>query len=598
MRIFDRLVGLETEYAIVPGAIAPGSPLGWEKLTRFACYRRLVEVLRQRTTVATALHFKEGVFTASSGAVWFESERFAVDTGLIEGATPECRGPIEAAIYQQAQDRLLTECSLLARSTRDHNETPLDFRLLKNDRDAAGNVYGSQENYEAVIASGWRLAAWRIGLTLLLIPATLTWASLLLVLLAFLIYVVLFSLAATTWRAIRGKPSRWEAWLLHPQWLDNPSETRMPLPDWLERTMLVVFNLAILPIELPLTLLVKTVAFAPQRRALEAFLMTRAVFAGAGMLTAEGDFGLADKGPAMNCLVGYGDFLFRRPVFNFGHFLKTIGAEIPFSPLDLRDLYVSRQRLQIGLGDSNMAPVAELLRIGATALVLDVIESESRGEVPPSPWPRLRHPLKALRQVCADPTLQTEVELTDGRSMTAVELQRWYAERCQTFLEQFPQPAADAIALCRLWTDTLDKLEHAPQELLGRIDWITKRHLLERAGDGLPWEAKKKIDLRYHELSPDGYFRRFEAAGGVEHWAGEGEIERAMRSPPPDSPATMRGHYIREFSGGEDLLRVGWRKITIGSGWGRRVVRLRRYRRASDSDTATPRTDSEPFRDE
>ena len=158
MRIFDRLVGLETEYAIVPG-----SPQGWGKLTRFACYRRLVEVLRQRTTVANAQHFKEGVFTASSGAVWFEAERFAIDTGLIEGATPECRGPIEAAIYQQAQDRLLADCSLLARSANASQGEPFDFRLLKNDRDAAGNVYGSQENYEAVIATGWRLAAWRIG---------------------------------------------------------------------------------------------------------------------------------------------------------------------------------------------------------------------------------------------------------------------------------------------------------------------------------------------------------------------------------------------------------------------------------------------------
>lgn len=584
MRIFDRLVGLETEYAIVPG-----SPQGWGKLTRFACYRRLVEVLRQRTTVANAQHFKEGVFTASSGAIWFESERFAIDTGLIEGATPECRGPMEAAIYQQAQDRLLADCSLLARSAQGAHGEPIDFRLLKNDRDASGNVYGSQENYEAVIATGWRLAAWRIGLTLLLVPALLTWTSVLVTIVAFVTYVLLATLFLTTVRALRGRPSRIESWLVHPQWLDNPSETRMPLPEGLERAMLVVLNLALLPVEIPLTLLVKAVAFVPQRRALEAFLMTRAVFAGAGLLTADGRFGLADKGPAMNCLIGYGDFLFRRPVFNFGHFLKSLGAEIPLSPLDFRDLYASRQRLQIGLGDSNMAPVAELLRIGATALLLDVAESEARDGASPAAWPRLKRPLTALRQICADPTLQVKVELRDGRSLTALQLQRWYVERCQEFLEHCPQATADSLALGRLWSDTLDKLEHAPQELLGRIDWITKRHLLERAGDGLPWEAQKKIDLRYHELSPDGYFRRFEAAGGVEHWAGEGEIERAMRSPPPDSPATMRGHFIREFSGGDDVLKVGWRKITIGSGWGRRVVRLRRYRRASEV---------EPLRDE
>ena len=36
----------------------------------------------------------------------FEAERPAAGGGLIEGATPECRGPREVLVYQRAQDRL------------------------------------------------------------------------------------------------------------------------------------------------------------------------------------------------------------------------------------------------------------------------------------------------------------------------------------------------------------------------------------------------------------------------------------------------------------------------------------------------------------
>ena len=102
-------------------------------------------------------------------------------------------------------------------------------------------------------------------------------------------------------------------------------------------------------------------------------------------------------------------------------------------------------------------------------------------------------------------------------------------------------------------------------------------------------EARKKIDLRYHELSEDGYHQRLSEAGLVETpcgqaWLNDAELDRAMRTPPPDSPATMRGHFIREFADGNESLRVNWKRVTIGQGRSRRVIRLRRYRRAMKLD--------------
>ena len=165
--IFDRLVGLETEYAIRFHADVPREP----PPSKYQLYQGLVARLRRRLLTVTARHFKDGVFTAAGGAVWFETERPSSGSGLVEGSTPECRGPRQVLAYQRAQDRLLSEAAA---------ETQLggDFRLIKNDRDAKNNVYGAQENYEAILATGWRLLLWRVGLVLLVPAMLLTWLGL------------------------------------------------------------------------------------------------------------------------------------------------------------------------------------------------------------------------------------------------------------------------------------------------------------------------------------------------------------------------------------------------------------------------------------
>lgn len=634
MRIFDRLIGLETEYAIVPAGRAGA---GESFPSRLRCYRMLVAALGRRLPVVEAQHSKVGVFAANSLAVWFEAERFTVDTGLIEGATPECRGPFEAVLYQRAQDRLLAASAADA-------AVPGGFALLKNDRDAQGNVYGAQENYEATVATGWRLLAWRVGLVALLLPTIVTWIGMLAIILGTISVFALLACGAFIKRWIVGA-GRFDRLLVNPRWLEA-DDIISPLPEWLERVMLVLFNIAVAPVLLPLTLLIRWTVFVPQRRALEAFLVSRVVVGGAGWLDEHDRFQLSDKGPGITCRIGYGDGLFRHPIFSFGHFLKAFIGEFPFNVRDFADMFRRRQRLQISIGDSNMAPFAELLRIATTTLVLDVVEGEiesrARGKAKNGgatgmdggagagggagggdgagagygaidgdrdvdvdgdvegengeavdddneAWPELARPVAALRAICADPTLRSRVALRDGRSMSAIELQHWYVRRCALALARQPGLPPRAAWVMRQWHETLEALRQAPESLAGRLDWVAKRRLIEETGAGLSWEARKKIDLRYHELSEDGYHQRLSEAGLVETpcgqaWLNDAELDRAMRTPPPDSPATMRGHFIREFADGNESLRVNWKRVTIGQGRSRRVIRLRRYRRAMKLD--------------
>ena len=85
---------------------------------------------------------------------------------------------------------------------------------------------------------------------------------------------------------------------------------------------------------------------------------------------------------------------------------------------------------------------------------------------------------------------------------------------------------------------------------------------------------RKKIDLRYHELSSEGYFARIKEQGGTEELLDQDELERARRNPPAGTPATARARYIREFAGGDIPITANWQAIYLGSGANKRVISL------------------------
>ena len=74
------------------------------------------------------------------------------------------------------------------------------------------------------------------------------------------------------------------------------------------------------------------------------------------------------------------------------------------------------------IGDANLGQVSTLLRTGTTALVLSMIEAGT------APEPALREPVAALQAISHDPTLKAKVELSDGRRLTALEIQRIYLD--------------------------------------------------------------------------------------------------------------------------------------------------------------------------
>ncbi len=107
---------------------------------------------------------------------------------------------------------------------------------------------------------------------------------------------------------------------------------------------------------------------------------------------------------------------------------------------------------------------------------------------------------------------------------------------------------------------------------VGRVDWLSKRWMMDQLGEDADWPARKKVDLRYHELSEDGYFYKLMATRPDLRLVDEARIERRRRSPPPSSPAARRGWLIREFANSDESMQSEWAYAMIGRGRHRRRV--------------------------
>jgi Pup amidohydrolase len=553
--MFDRLLGLETEYAV---GFRPRKPRG-PRIPNAILFERVVKQVGAKVPIVPAIIREFGWYTASGGAFRLERNPFLGPlpaAGLLEGATPECRGPRQLLLYQRAQDALLSRA--LANSGGDDGEAA----LLKNNRDAQGHGYGSHENYEATVASWLSLLVWRLGLVFL-IP-TLLLPTVLLIVASFALlaalYIPVLALSVLSGR-VQVRAGLWE-----------------PVVDG-------VFGLVLLPIALVVGVFIWLTGFRRVRRQMLAFLVSRPVIAGTGTVGPDGRFGLSPRALSIRLVTGVAAECYR-PVYYFGHVVKCTLGVLLGDWWGYARLFHKRQRFQIGIGDSNMCQTAEYLKLGTTLLVLEAIEAGALAGAP-----RLRRPVTALRAICADPGLKTSVLLVDGRRWTALEIQRFYLNACKDFVARTCPGHGEAETVLRLWEEMLDGLERDPRQTFGKIDWVTKRSLLEELGPDAPIEARRKIDLRYHELTKEGYYLRLEAASIAPTLVEPEEVLAAIQVPPQGTPAAIRGRLIRE-SQGNVPLRAGWNAVIIGEGKGRRVIRLPAHGCETDGPSVLP--DSAP----
>ena len=550
--IFRRLIGLETEYAIRFGL--PGPSPGNKRI--FEHFRAILRA-RVATRPGRGMRQKQELFTQNGGAFSYEHLPHCTTGGLIEGATPECRSPSQLLLYQKAQDLLLTECMAEVEKVA-FGSLDGELGLLKNCRDAEGHRYGAQENYEVDIGRGPWLAIYRLGMTMLL-PWVFLWTAFAwLVQVVLVILLVPFFLVLMLMHSLVPPLQRW-------RWLSAVAEGGSEFEDSLGHMALWLSYGLSFPVMLPHLLLLRLCAFRDVRRHALAFLITRPILTGAGTVESGGRFGLSEKGPAIRRVMRWTIAPADRCVLDPGNLLKRLLIGMDFRRVSIPPLFHRRQRLQLGLSDSNMAQTAELLKVGTTSLVLDMMEDGFLAEAP-----RLARPIDALHRLVQDPSLSETFRVRrrgqrGSVSMSALEIQRDYQRRAEAYLKEADAPSMEAFQVVRLWGEILDRLERGEREsLVGKLDWITKRALLEECAPTGSESVLKTLDLRYHELG-NGYLARLEREDLAPVLVTEGEARRAMLEPPDQSPARLRGRWIRDHQGMPMTAAISWDSVHLGS---------------------------------
>jgi proteasome accessory factor A len=202
------------------------------------------------------------------------------------------------------------------------------------------------------------------------------------------------------------------------------------------------------------------------------------------------------------------------------------------------------RRLHVIVGDSSMSEVTTYLKVGTTALVLDMIEDGCfQGDL------GLESPVGALRAISRDPTLRQRVRLRDGRAFTALEIQLLYLEACQSHVRRAGADAS-ALALLARWDDVLTRLARDPMAADRHVDWVIKKRLIDRYiarhDSSIEDPRVRLLDLQYHDVgSARGLYHLLARRGEVETLVRDEVVERARHRPPQTTRARLRGDFIR-----------------------------------------------------
>jgi proteasome accessory factor PafA2 len=300
-------------------------------------------------------------------------------------------------------------------------------------------------------------------------------------------------------------------------------------------------------------LVARATPFADLVAGLVPFFVTRQVFTGAGRVSIGPDgsvpgFQVSQRADFIEVEVGLETTL-KRPIVNTRD-----------EPHASADRY---RRLHVILGDANLLEPATYLKLGTTALVLDMVEA---GTLPAGLT--LAAPVRALHDISHDPTLRTNVRRADGRSVTALDVQWRYLEAARAHVEQRdapdPQAAVETEDVLRRWEDVLTRLGRDPATCHRDVEWAAKLRLLDglAAREQVTWGHPRlaAVDLQWSDVRPDkGLYHRLVARGAVDRLVPDEEVARAVDEAPEDTRAWFRGQCLRRY--GSAVAAASWDSV-------------------------------------
>jgi len=277
------------------------------------------------------------------------------------------------------------------------------------------------------------------------------------------------------------------------------------------------------------------------------FLITRQVLTGAGKI-------LPTPGGATFCLSQRADHIWEsvssattrsRPIINT--------RDEPHADAELY------RRLHVIVGDSTMAEPTAMLKVGATDMVLRMIEAGV-----PMRDMALENPMRAIREISHDMTGKAPVTLASGRTVTAIDLQQEYLVRVRDFVEASGEISETDRKVFDLWERGLLALQSGDLTSVEReLDWVIKHRLIRRYQEkhslGLTDPRIARLDLAYHDISrTEGLYNLLAARGLVERVTSDVEVLESTAVPPQTTRARLRGEFVRKAQEAKRDYTVDW----------------------------------------
>jgi proteasome accessory factor A len=275
------------------------------------------------------------------------------------------------------------------------------------------------------------------------------------------------------------------------------------------------------------------------------FLVTRQIFLGAGKLlqTARGTvYSIAQR--AEHIWEGVSSATTRsRPIINT--------RDEPHADAE------RYRRLHVIAGDSNMSEYATYVKMGTVAALLQMLEDDVVFRDL-----SLENPIRAIREISHDPTCRRKIRLSNGRELSALDIQWEYLDKAIRYSRSpgFPAPVQRAI---EMWEHLLTGLEKDPMTLEREVDWVAKYQLIDRYRTR--WDlalADPRIallDLSYHDVNRDrGLFYLLQRKGMIDRVVTDDAIDDAMVRPPQTTRARLRGEFIKAAKAHKRDFTVDW----------------------------------------
>lgn len=315
-------------------------------------------------------------------------------------------------------------------------------------------------------------------------------------------------------------------------------------------------------------------------RAWLSFIVTDLIYTSGGKVGFEEggkecDYQISQRADHIDVICGH-DTMDRRPLINCRD-----------EPLADRDKW---SRLHVICGDSNMSEVATYLKVGAKALVLNMLQHQYFANEKPDEYLYLffSDPVGSFKAVSRDLTCKEPLLFTALGKKSALEIQKkWSVILRNFYLHSYDYRGQWIIEVIEKKDDVLRWIEEDNPNLDSVLDWRIKKRMIydlirryAEKGQAVAFGDKlvKAVDVTYHNIGPAGLYNKALKATELSDETDETDashrrlpkikrlitntdIENAKNNPPENTRAWLRGNFMKRWL--PHLVDASWEFLTF-----------------------------------